>query len=169
MLAGFDPQLAEVEFSFKVECPPFFDCKPIDRMSAGPDSASADQLSRQGLRLLPHGHPRPPQPASSGMGRYQRGRHRHRARRTAGVCRRLAQLQAGRSRHRGLSADRAQPHLAAPARAARRLPRARRLQRAHMDTAEGQRAASCSMARRLASTRCVPGTPSTLAGNERRR
>jgi hypothetical protein len=27
-LAGFDPQLAEVEFSFKVECPPFFDCKP---------------------------------------------------------------------------------------------------------------------------------------------
>ena len=26
MLAGFDPQLAEVEFSFKVECPPFFDC-----------------------------------------------------------------------------------------------------------------------------------------------
>ena len=27
-LAGFDPQLAEVEFSFKVECPPFFDCAP---------------------------------------------------------------------------------------------------------------------------------------------
>ena len=26
MLAGFDPQLAEVEFSFKVECPPYFDC-----------------------------------------------------------------------------------------------------------------------------------------------
>lgn len=29
VLAGFDPQLAEVEFSFKVECPPFFDCKPV--------------------------------------------------------------------------------------------------------------------------------------------
>ena len=29
VLAGFDPQLAEVEFSFKVECPPSFDCKPI--------------------------------------------------------------------------------------------------------------------------------------------
>ena len=28
VLTGFDPQLAEVEFSFKVECPPFFDCKP---------------------------------------------------------------------------------------------------------------------------------------------
>jgi hypothetical protein len=29
-LAGFDPQLAEVSFSFKVECPPYFDCKPAD-------------------------------------------------------------------------------------------------------------------------------------------
>jgi hypothetical protein len=29
VLTGFDPQLAEVEFSFKVECPPFFDCKPL--------------------------------------------------------------------------------------------------------------------------------------------
>jgi len=27
-LAGFDPQLAEVSFSFKIDCPPFFDCKP---------------------------------------------------------------------------------------------------------------------------------------------
>lgn len=27
-LAGFDPQLAQVVFSFKVECPPEFDCKP---------------------------------------------------------------------------------------------------------------------------------------------
>ncbi len=29
-VAGFDPQLAEVSFSFKVECPPYFDCKPAD-------------------------------------------------------------------------------------------------------------------------------------------
>jgi hypothetical protein len=29
VLIGFDPQLAEVEFYFKVECPPFFDCKPL--------------------------------------------------------------------------------------------------------------------------------------------
>ena len=27
-LAGFDPQLAEVSFSFKIDCPPFFDCQP---------------------------------------------------------------------------------------------------------------------------------------------
>ena len=27
--AGFDPQLASVEFSFKVECPTDFDCKPV--------------------------------------------------------------------------------------------------------------------------------------------
>src|SRR5262249_40672659 len=27
-LSGFDPQLAEVRFSFKVECGPDFDCKP---------------------------------------------------------------------------------------------------------------------------------------------
>lgn len=27
-LAGFDPELAEVNFSFKVECPPYFDCAP---------------------------------------------------------------------------------------------------------------------------------------------
>jgi hypothetical protein len=33
VLAGFDPQLAEVEFSFKVECPPFFDCKPVTECS----------------------------------------------------------------------------------------------------------------------------------------
>ncbi len=27
-LAGFDPELSEVDFSFKVECPPYFDCAP---------------------------------------------------------------------------------------------------------------------------------------------
>ena len=29
-LSGFDPLLAEIEFSFKVECGPDFDCKPSD-------------------------------------------------------------------------------------------------------------------------------------------
>jgi hypothetical protein len=29
VLTGFDPQLAEVGFYFKVECPPFFDCQPL--------------------------------------------------------------------------------------------------------------------------------------------
>jgi hypothetical protein len=28
VLAGFDPELSELEFSFKVECPPYFDCAP---------------------------------------------------------------------------------------------------------------------------------------------
>jgi hypothetical protein len=28
VLPGFDPQLTEVTFSFKVECPPYFDCAP---------------------------------------------------------------------------------------------------------------------------------------------
>jgi hypothetical protein len=28
VLSGFDPQLASVEFSFKIECPPDFDCAP---------------------------------------------------------------------------------------------------------------------------------------------
>lgn len=28
VLGGFDPQLAEVTFSFKIDCPPNFDCKP---------------------------------------------------------------------------------------------------------------------------------------------
>jgi hypothetical protein len=27
-LAGFDPELSQVQFSFKVECPPYFDCLP---------------------------------------------------------------------------------------------------------------------------------------------
>ena len=40
VLAGFDPQLAEVEFSFKVECPPFFDCKPAPP-DCPPDAARA--------------------------------------------------------------------------------------------------------------------------------
>ena len=38
---GFDPQLAEIEFSFKVECPSDFDCKPVDEcpleIEAGPE------------------------------------------------------------------------------------------------------------------------------------
>lgn len=36
VLGGFDPQLAEVEFSFKVECPPFFDCAPVAECPPNP-------------------------------------------------------------------------------------------------------------------------------------
>ena len=49
----------------------------------------------------------------------------------AGLRRRSPQLPAGRGQHRGLSRHRAQPHLAAPARPAGRLPDRRRLQRPH--------------------------------------
>jgi hypothetical protein len=28
VLAGFDPQLAQISFSFKIDCPPYFDCAP---------------------------------------------------------------------------------------------------------------------------------------------
>jgi hypothetical protein len=36
VLAGFDRQLAEVDFSFKIECPPDFDCKPQAAYCAPP-------------------------------------------------------------------------------------------------------------------------------------
>ncbi len=51
---GFDPQLAEVEFSFKVECGPEFRLRsPACGLSSRPAGSSADQLSGQGLRQLP--------------------------------------------------------------------------------------------------------------------
>ena len=62
-LAGFDPQLAEVNFSFKVECRPDFDCKlpmPTARRIFRP---AADQLSGQGLWLFSHHPARPPDSA----------------------------------------------------------------------------------------------------------
>ena len=167
---GFDPQLAEVEFSFKVECPPDFDCapQPPDCPPDLPDSA-ADQLSRQGLRLLPHGDARPAEPASAGLGRDHRSRPGRRAGRAGRLRRRPAQLPAGRGRHRGVPGDRAQPHLAAPPRAAGRLPRPRWLQRPRLD------AASASTSPVFLDARCTrfytfaPGMPSNLAvgaGNE---
>jgi hypothetical protein len=40
--AGFDPLLAEVEFSFKVECPSDFDCAPV--CTCGPEPAEAPSI-----------------------------------------------------------------------------------------------------------------------------
>ncbi len=40
--AGFDPQLASVDFSFKVECPTDFDCKPV--CVCPPESAEAPAI-----------------------------------------------------------------------------------------------------------------------------
>lgn len=53
--AGFDPALADVQFSFKVGCPNPFDCKPPDATGRAPDAPVAiDYLARdwRGLRGL---------------------------------------------------------------------------------------------------------------------
>ena len=41
--AGFDPQLAEIEFSFKVECPSDFDCRPI--AECPPEKTDAPEIN----------------------------------------------------------------------------------------------------------------------------
>ena len=70
VLAGFDPQLAAVEFSFKVECGPNFDCAPPARMSAGCSGAALiNYLPR--LRQFPHPDAGPPEPTFAGVGRHQ--------------------------------------------------------------------------------------------------
>lgn len=43
-LAGFDPKLAQIEFSFKVECPPNFDCKP-ESPDCPPDLPAAPPIN----------------------------------------------------------------------------------------------------------------------------
>src|SRR6188474_2404132 len=40
---GFDPQLAEIEFSFKVECPSDFDCQPVN--DCPPDTPDAPEIN----------------------------------------------------------------------------------------------------------------------------
>lgn len=40
---GFDPQLAEIEFSFKVECPSDFDCEPVN--DCPPDEATGPEIN----------------------------------------------------------------------------------------------------------------------------
>ena len=55
----FDPQLAAIDFSFKVDCPTDFDCTPPARLPAEPADAARHRLSRQGLRQLPPADARP--------------------------------------------------------------------------------------------------------------
>ena len=40
---GFDPQLAEIDFSFKVECPSDFDCQPVN--DCPPDTPDAPEIN----------------------------------------------------------------------------------------------------------------------------
>ena len=53
--AGFDPRLAEIEFSFKVECPSDFDCRPVTTCPEEPRPAPViDYLAKDypGFRRL---------------------------------------------------------------------------------------------------------------------
>ena len=47
--AGFDPLLAAVEFSFKVECPSDFDCAPVCECPPELARRAGDRLPREGL------------------------------------------------------------------------------------------------------------------------
>ena len=88
------------------------------------------------------------------------GRRRHRARRAARLRRRRALVPPGRGRDRGLPRHRAPAHLAAAARAARRLPRPRGLQRARL----GARSSSAARASRsTAARRCSRASPDVPA------
>ena len=73
---GFDPLLASVEFSFKVECPTDFDCEPVCDVPAGARRAAGDRLPREGLRLVPRADARPAQPARARLDGAHAGRPR---------------------------------------------------------------------------------------------
>ena len=122
---GFDPLLAAVEFSFKVECPTDFDCAPVCDCPPEAGRRAVDRLPRQGLPVVPLAHARPPQPARPRLDGAGHARRRHRARRAARLRRGRALVPPGRGRDRGVPADRAAADVAAPPRAARRLRRAR--------------------------------------------
>ena len=98
------------------------------------------------------------------------GRPRRRAGRAARLRRRPPELPAGRGRDRGLPRHGARAHLAAPPCAARRLPHARRLQRARL----GARRRSVPTTWRCrrparASSRRVPGHAAAHRARTRRR
>ena len=130
--AGFDPLLASVDFSFKVECPTDFDCAPacdcppeeaealeIDYLAKDYQSFRSLMLDRLSL-LAPGWQER----SSADLGvalvellAYVGGR---------------ALVPAGLGRDRGVPRHRAAAHLAAPPRAARRLRRPRGRERARV-------------------------------------
>jgi hypothetical protein len=57
-LAGFDPQLAEVQFSFKVECGPNFDCAP-QPPDCPPQSPPPPPINYASISSFPPGADRP--------------------------------------------------------------------------------------------------------------
>ena len=69
------PQLAEVKFSFKVECGPDFDCAPQlpTARRICPLPPPINYLAKD-YGSLPHDHARPPEPTAAQLGRDQRSR-----------------------------------------------------------------------------------------------
>ena len=131
-LAGLDPLLSAVEFSFKVECPSEFDCAPACACAPEPrvepaidylakDYASFRRLLLDRMAVLaPDWRER--NPADLGVALVE----------LLAYAARPAELPAGRGRDRGVPRHRAAARLGPPPRAAGRLPDARRLQRARV-------------------------------------
>ena len=151
---GFDPQLAEVTFSFKVECGPEFDCAPVapdcppNRPRRRPstilrkDYSSFRQVMLDRLnQLLPSWNATTEADIGVMMAEV--------------VCvrRRSNELSAGCGDHRGIPRDRAQPHLSAASCAAGGLPGARGMQRARVDSGRRVGATFLDHAMKCASTR----------------
>ena len=69
VLDGFDPQLAEVEFSFKVECGPDFDCEPAPPTARRicPTPPPINYLAKDYGIFRTH-HARPDEPAAARRG-----------------------------------------------------------------------------------------------------
>ena len=121
--ANFDPQLAAIDFSFKVDCPSDFDCKPVHlcpraEAAIGPTSTISPRTTARSGACC-----------STGWRSWCRSGGRA-ASPIYGIA--LVELlayvgdhlsyQQDAIAHRGLSRHRAPPHLAAPPCAAGRLP-----------------------------------------------
>ena len=154
-----------------MECPPDFDCAPPPS-DCPPDlpDAAADQLSGQGLWVVPHDSARPPESACARAGAASTEADMGVALAEVDcLCGRLPELSAGRGRDRSVYRNRAQPHLAAPPCAAGGLLLC-------MTAAMRARGCRCRLNAQVLLDHTVtrfytfaPGMPSTLAvgaGNE---
>ena len=84
--SGFDPVLASIDFSFKVDCPTDFDCRAGHTCLRGAPDEPSHRLPGQGLRQLPPAHPRPDGPAGAGLAGTEPGRSGRGAGGGAGLC-----------------------------------------------------------------------------------
>ena len=167
-LSGFDPQLAEVKFSFKVECGPDFDCAPAPMPCAPqlPPPPPINYLAKDYGSFRTVILDRLNQLLPSWQATSEADIGIVLAELIAYVGDQLSYQQDAVATEAYLL-DGAQPHLAAPPRAARRLHRARRLQcRAWVHAAQGLDASCSSTARKRVSTPTRRGCRRTLTGNE---